>query len=188
MATEETLEPASQETEVDPDNTQAQEPKGDPEASDPQGDAGLDPKTVKRLADKDSHISKLETELKALKNPKEKPALEGEIDWKAENLNRIKLVKEEYLKELEEFQSSGAKITDKIREKALELAEARKGVIRSTDTSDVQRQAAMGSETGVLNRSKPAPVRLTEHDKRLNLTAERKRQLEEKYPDLKEGV
>lgn len=189
MDTEDNLDPAAQEAKADPENADNDQTSEEaPDSGEEAGDAGDDATNKKRLADKDRLITKLQKENDELKKSPKKPEPDDEIDWKIENAGRIKLVKAEYQAELDELTANGAKPTNAIRQKALELAELRKGVVKRTDASENARQAAMSSESGTIDRSKQAPARLTEHDKRLGLTAERKRELEEKYPDLKEGA
>lgn len=112
--------------------------------------------------------------------------VDSELDWKIDNNSRVKLVKDEYASELAILKSAGAKETNEIRTIALERAEQKKGII--ADTSDIERQAAMSSAPGTISRMKSNPVELTEYDKRFGITAERKRELQEKYPGLKEDV
>lgn len=119
---------------------------------------------------------------------KEEPAKQedSELDWKLDHNTRIRIVKDEYQEALKELKAAGAKETNAIRTAALELAEKRKGV--TVDTSDVERQAAMSSAPGTISRLKSNPVPVTEHDRRFGLTPERKKELQDKYPELAEEV
>ena len=132
---------------------------------------------------KSSRLKKLE---EAVKNEDEPKPEESELDWKIENSPRIKLVKDEYQAELTRLKSAGAKETNDIRLIALERAEQKKGI--HLDTSDAERQAAMSGAPGTISRGKTNPVPLTEHDRRFGLTSDRKKELQEKYPELKEEV
>lgn len=111
---------------------------------------------------------------------------ESEMDWKLDHNSRVKVVKDLYQTELSELKAAGAKETNSIRTKALELAEKKAGV--TTDTSDVERQAATSSSPGITARTKSNPVPLTEHDRRFGITADRKKELEDRYPELKEEI
>lgn len=122
-----------------------------------------------------------------MSDKKEDPKQEdSELDWKLDNNSRIKIVKDEYQRALTELKEAGAKETNAIRTAALELAERRRGV--TVDTSDVERQAAMSSAPGISSRTNSNPVPLTEHDRRFGLTPERKKELQEKYPELTEEI
>ena len=67
--------------------------------------------------------------------PKEKKETDEDyLDWKIDNTNRIKLVKEQYETELSELQEGGAKLSNTMREKALKLAEASLGVKKADST------------------------------------------------------
>lgn len=120
------------------------------------------------------------------KKKDEPKAEESELDWKIDQNSRIKLVKDEYLTQLTLLKSAGAKETNDIRTIALERAELKKGI--TVDTSDIERQAANSGPPGTISRMKSNPVHLTEHDRRFGLTAERKKELQEKYPDLIEEL
>lgn len=63
-------------------------------------------------------------------NPKKKKEdlSEADIDWKIANQGRINLVKDAYEQELQDLESSGAKITTTMREKALKYAESTIGI------------------------------------------------------------
>src|SRR3990167_5878717 len=117
---------------------------------------------------------------------KDVPAEESELDWKIDQNSRIKLVKDEYVTQLNLLKSAGAKETNEIRTIALERAEQKKGI--TVDTSDIERQAATSGAPGTISRMKSNPVPLTEHDRRFGITAERKKALQEKYPDLVEEL
>jgi len=89
-----------------------------------------------KLAAQESATKKAEEEASRWKGrvkeenpPKKKEEKEEDYtEWRIDNRDRIALVKEEYEKELEELQGTGAKISNTMREKALRLAEQSAGV------------------------------------------------------------
>lgn len=153
-----------------------QEAPADPVQPD-QEDAKADPQDVdykKRYADLKKDYDKIVTERKEVK-----PVVEDtEVDWKIENASRLKLVKPE-------FQSYLAKGIP--RDEALKLAELDKGILKSS-SSEADRQAANSSPAASTLRNTSPSVEVTEHDKRFNIDAKRKKELQEKYPDLLEEV
>lgn len=173
MATEETLEPARQEPQGNPDNaTPVQNSNEQPDDGDKQGDADTEV-LKKRLADKDSHITKLEEKLR--KTPKEAKAPEDDTLWLIDNANDIKLVKEE-------FAAYKAKGYD--RDDALRLAKLDKG-ITSQSTSELSRQAGTSSAPATVNRTLEGgdDMTLTDSDKAFGIKPETK----QKYKGLVEG-
>jgi len=162
-----------------------QEAPADPVQPD-QEDAKADPQDVdykKRYADLKKDYDKIVTERKEVK-----PVVEDtEVDWKIENASRLKLVKDEYNRHLAEMQADGAKLTPALRERALKLAELDKGILKSS-SSEADRQAANSSPAASTLRNTSPSVEVTEHDKRFNIDAKRKKELQEKYPDLLEEV
>lgn len=171
-------------TELDSTQTE-QEATADP-VQDTETDAvQADPSDV----DYKARYAALKTDYdKIVKERKTAPApkvSDDEVDWKIENAGRMKLVKDEYLKNLAELTEAGAKPTNAIREKALQLAEIEKGVSKSSSSSsEGERQAANSGPAASVQRSTSAPVNVTEHDRRFGITEKRKKELQEKYPDL----
>lgn len=142
-------------------------------------DAKADPQEVdykERYAALKTDYDKIVKERKDAKpeTPAEAPT-ENEIDWKIENADRIKLVKPE----LQTYLAKGIP-----RDEALRLAELDKGVTKSSP--DAGRQAATSGTASFVQRSTTPEVALTEHDRRFGLTAQRKKELQQKYPDLLE--
>ncbi|QGH72479.1 MAG: hypothetical protein [Siphoviridae sp. ctpQM7] len=129
---------------------------------------------------KASRLNELEKTVKAPESAKTDTS--SELDWKLENIGRIKLVKDDYKNELADFEASGVKLTPVIMEKALRLAEEKSGVRSS---SEANRQFAMSSPPATVNRdaSSEDDVTLTETDKRLGVSLETKR----KHRELVEG-
>ena len=173
MDTDSQVEPNSQEAQAHPDTPDTQTSSQTPES----GNADQ-----KRLSDKDRYIKQLEEERLVLQAKMGKPAMqEDETLWYTENIGRLKLVKNEYQKQLDELQSLGAKPSLVLRQKALELAERATGV---TPSSEATRQASTASAPSVTDRSgDSSEVSLTEHDIALGIKPETKK----KYRALVEG-
>lgn len=131
--------------------------------------------------DYDAKASRLKEIEKTVKPEEPKQlAPEDETDFKIDNSGRIKLVKEEYKAELAELQASGAKLTPALMEKALRLAEQKKGI--SVDPEAIRQQAS-ASAPSVVNREETEEVTLTEDDQRFGVTPETK----QKWKHLVEG-
>lgn len=179
MATEDTLEPALQEPHGDPDTDQLdRESQDDLDPAGSQRDSDDEVTLEKRLKDKDAFIIKLQNENKELKTKVEPPkpvTKEDETDFKIYNAERIRLCKPEY----DALRAKGLDPAE-----ALDYAEAKRGI--RNDTSEASRQASTASAPGLVSRSSESPVRLTEHDKRFGLSAERKRELKAKYGEYLE--
>lgn len=126
--------------------------------------------------DYDAKASRLKDIEKTVKSDEPtKVVVEDETDFKIENAGRIKLVKDEYKAELSDLQSSGAKLTPALMEKALRLAEQKKGI--NAASSESLRQASNASATLIVNReSVDTDITLTEEDHRFGVKAETKSQ------------
>jgi len=98
--------------------------------------------------------------------------------WEVLNQSRIEDVKEDYEKILLEGYQ-GETVSKPV---ALALAEKNAGV---DNVADRERQENMAS-TNANARSTEEEVKLTEHDLRFGLTAERKKAIEKEHPYLKE--
>lgn len=133
-------------------------------------DTELSQETTEDTEDLKAKLAAAESEAKMWKGRVEKATKTGktvtpsavseeDLDWKIMNSSRISLVKEAYQKELEELQSSGAKLTNELRDKALKYVEAQSGISKATTVAkdDLLPQA------GVL-RSGSAEPKLTNHD------------------------
>lgn len=170
-------EPATQETVTDTPATEQPEENatGDTSKDGTQEDAAT---LQKRLADKDRYIKELESK------KKEKPDTRSEeikdLEWKLENKDRIELVKDEFEKiQVEGF--GGEKVSKKV---ALELAEK----VAKVDTSGAKRSRQNDMTTAsITNRNVNPQGYATESDRKLGLTYEKKRKLEEKHPHLLEA-
>lgn len=133
-----------------------------------------------KLAAEAEERQKAEEEAKRWKNrvkeenpPKKKSESDEDYaDWRIDNRDRISLVKEQYEKELEELQESGAKVSLSMREKALRLAESSVGVKKQ------ERQEPIPS--GGVDRSGSKEPQLTEHDRQFDVNPD----IKKKYSHL----
>jgi hypothetical protein len=131
--------------------------------------------------DYDAKASKLKQIESSVKSDEPTPVVEDETDFKIENASRIKLVKDEYKKELADLQATGAKLTPSLMDKALALAELKRGVTTSPDTL---RQQMSASAPAMVNRdADSSDISLTENDVRLGVTPE----IKAKWKHLVEG-
>lgn len=116
----------------------------------------------KRLADKDAHIVKLETELREKKPPKkgEPEDADDVMTWMTLNADNLKLVPKEFQEELTFYKSHKIPVTNEIRDRALRDARARKGV-RNTEA---ERQTSTSTETqGEMRKTTSNPTEVPEH-------------------------
>ena len=131
----------------------------------------------KRLADKDTHITNLEKENRALKTGKTKKTDETDedlTDWKIMNADDIKMAGKEYQDEVAFFKSQGIKVTQVVLERALTNAKAKKGLSGKSDDGELKRQAETSEASqGETRRSKSKLPQLTEQQKKLGLTPEK---------------
>jgi hypothetical protein len=175
MDTLPTEEPATQETLAE---TPATEPTEETVIDDTSEDGKQEDAAnlKKRLADKDRYIKELEG--KKQKGDDRSQEIK-ELEWKLENKDRISLVQEEYDQILAEGYE-GEKVSKRV---ALELAEKRAKV----DTAEAKRNRQNDMTTpSTTTRTIDPQGYESEHERRLGLTIEKKRKLEEKYPHLKE--
>lgn len=132
-----------------------------------------------KLAAETEKTEKAEEDAKRWKNrvkeenpPKEKEE-EDYADWRIDNRDRILVpgVKEKYEEELEELESSGAKLTNAMREKALRLAEGSVGVKTEAKEEPIPQ--------GEVDRGGQREPVLTDTDRAFNVKPETKK----KYAD-----
>ncbi len=103
---------------------------------------------------------------------------EDDMNWAINNNPRVALVKDVYEKELADLESLGAKVTNAAKSKALEAAELKAGVAKSTvSTPDTSFPSPS------IDRSATRQVRMTEFDQQLKVKPE----TIEKYRDYVEG-
>lgn len=107
----------------------------------------------------------------ARESKSDKKMPEDETLWYIENAGDLRLVRAEYEKNLSELTSLGAKATIALRQKALALAKAEKGV---TSNPEIERQASTASPTPVTNRTVETSdeVVLSETDMRFGVKPE----------------
>jgi hypothetical protein len=175
MDTLDNEEPATVETEeVTPQSELSEENVNDDTSTDgEQEDAAV---LKKRLADKDRYIKELES--KKPKREDTRPEEIKDLEWRLENKERIALVKDEYQELLDEGYE-GEKVSNKI---ALELAEKKAKI----DTSGAKRGRQDDMSTpSTTTRNETSKKYESEEDRVLNLTAEKKKKLEQRHPHLK---
>lgn len=170
-------------SEADPSQDVPQPADSDPTPEQDPPDEDWKAKYARLRKDYDTKAARLKEVEKVVTPEPVKATVEDETDFKIENAGRIKLVKDDYKKHLAELQAEGAKLTPKLMEKALRLAESDKGI--SASQSEVLRQASTASAPSVVNRevSSLDDVQLTESDVRLNVKPETK----QKWKHLVEG-
>ena len=105
----------------------------------------------------------------------------AELEWKIKNEKRIALVEDDYEEILEEGYQ-GEKVSKNV---ALELAEKRAKIDSSSAQRDRHQDMATSSVT---NRSAEEPIEITDYDRKFGITEKKKRNLERKYPHLKEPI
>jgi hypothetical protein len=127
----------------------------------------------KKRLEAEQKASEWKNRVKEENPPKKKQkeeASEDYPDWRIDNRDRIRLVKDQYEKELEELQENGAKLSISLREKALKLAEATVGIKKAETTEPLP--------SGMVDRSGSKEPEMTEHDTRFGVKPETKK----KYP------
>lgn len=163
--TDQDVTPPEETTQVPPP-TETEEPSQDATPS------------VEELQEK---LAAAESEAKTWKGRVEKatkkspPISEEDIDWKIANTARIALVKEQYEKELSELEAEGIKLTNRLREKALKLAESATGVKKPQSDEPLP--------TPSVDRSGGTQVKLSSYAQALGV----KKETVEKYRDYVEG-
>lgn len=182
MDTLHTEEPAKQEAVTDTPATDTTDESG---AADTSTDGTREDAAtlLKRLADKDKHIVKLETEArKKADKAKGEPVTRGELEetkWEIAHEDEINLVKDEFEKILADGYH-GEKVSKKVA-LALAFREAR------VDTSGAKRDRQDDMTTpSVTNRSANPQGYETDADRELGLTVEKKRKMDAKHPHLRE--
>lgn len=146
---------------VSPDST----PEPSEEGTEPtESVESLKEKLAAEQAEKDKALEEAKRWKNRVKeeNPKKKPD-EEYADWRIDNKDRIALVKDDYEKELEELQASGAKINIAMREKALRLAEKNVGV-KTQETEPLP--------TGPVDRGGQRQPVLTQYDVQFGIKPE----------------
>lgn len=161
--------PTDQDKKIDPSPpTAAKAPPA------PTAPAPVDETAQQKLKDAEERAKAAETEAKRWKNrvvKLTKPDLkkkekdedldvsdvdeeESYTDWRIDNRERIKTVKDKYEEHLTDLQVAGAILTTTLREKALKLAELDTGISgKKSYASEEERQAAMSSPTATINRA-----------------------------------
>lgn len=172
MTTEETLDPSQTTPATEPPSSETDQP------SETEPTESVE-ELKKKLAAAETEANRWKGRVeKATKSQKKaEPTLsEEDLDWKIANVDRIKLVKEAYQKELDELASTGAKLTNTLREKALKLAEAQSNI--KTTASD----GALPSPE--IDRSGSKPAAFNQYAKSMGV----KQETIEKFKDYVEGV
>jgi hypothetical protein len=161
-------------------NQQAVEPTGDQQQVDEvnpdQGDSQVD--YEQRYAALKTDYDKLVSERK--KKPEQEPpkateksvSKDGDLEWLIFNADRIKLCKSEF----DDLRKEGL-----TTQKALEYAELKKGISKSTSAST--REASVPPSTDTITRDDDTPTELTDWDRMLGVKPETKK----KYKSFVEG-
>jgi len=172
MTTEDTLDPSLATPETEPLPTETVQP------SEQEPTESVE-ELKKKLAAAETEAQRWKGRVeKATKTAKKEGSIsEEDLDWKIANVDRIKLVKDTYQKELDELAATGAKVTNELREKALKLAEASSN-IRTAAPSDSSFPAPE------VDRSGGKPITLNPYAKAMNV----KQETIEKFKDYVEGV
>ena len=160
-------------TEVTPPSASADQPSSEPIET----VESLKEKLAAEQADKEKALEEAKRWKNRVKEdnpPKKVDPDEAYSDWRIDNANRIKNVKDEYEKELSELQESGSKLSIAIREKALQLAEK---------TIGVKTQETEPLPSATVDRSGQRQPILTDSDVQFGVKPETKK----KYAHLVEG-